>query len=487
MRKPILAIVGLGCSIAGASPATAQTSVSATPRERRTNPSPAISVDDMAWKMLVAALEEAKTASPPVRAKVMLEFAKQLDQDNKKSDELTILREAYLATLGASAAKYDTVNTVQGDIQRATIKNLGSEPLEALLPRMSEGQRGLAFDMLVTRYTADRNWDRAMDAVRRAPADNWFPFGPAFELMKALPAANVNSRREIFAKEYAIYHNGWTAAGGLGQLVEQFWRELPREQVAELIPSILMDLMRGQIYFVKRPLHFYDQEKPKYLAILRQLDPAKAEQWERDEQKTWEEVRKQGPGWATAEQMRRQRAVKGNPAPETANPAPYTKPPGSPKPRAVAGCLENEPWCQQNRVEHALESVKEHLLKKETDLAKQGIARGYGIALSQWKLDTDPVDPNQVSKTEWPSTVNWEAFTVLATRISAEYALDQIKKIPDAEIRLLTRTVVARVWLNHPPSFPCPSVHSNYHDEGACIGYRGYLLNELFQWENYWE
>ena len=479
MRKLGLAVL---CLVS-----TTATGRQPSPPTSHPNALPTVSIDDMAWQMLVAALEESKTASPAVRAKVMLEFAKQLDQDNKKSDELTVLREAYLATLQVQAMKYDTVSTVQGDIQRAIMKNLGPEPLEALLPHMNEGQRGLAFDLLVTRYTADKNWDRAMDAVRRAPRDNWFPFAPVFELMKALPSGQVGARREIFATEYAIYRDGWISAGGLAQVVERFWRELPREQVVELIPIILKGFMRGQIYFIKRPIYFYDQEKPKYLAILRELDATKAEQWERDEQKTWDEVRKQGPGWVTSEQMRRRQAAMGSLPQEPANPMPNTKPPGSPKPRVVAGCLEDEPWCQQNRVEHALESVKEHLLKRETELAKQGIARGYWIALSQWKLDTDPVDPNQVPKTEWPSTLNWQIFSILATRISAEYALDQIKKIPDPEIRLLTKTAVARVWLNHTPSFPCPSLRSNYHNEGTCIGYRAYLPNELFRWENYWE
>jgi hypothetical protein len=131
-------------------------------------------------------------------------------------------------------------------------------------------------------------------------------------------------------------------------------------------------------------------------------------------------------------------------------------------------------------VEHALESIKDHLLKNEMDLGKEGISRGYRIALSQWKLDTDAVDPIQVVKTHWPSTVNWEAFSVMASRISPEYALQRVKKIPDPEIRLLTRTMLARTWLDHPPVFPCPSLHSNYHGEGGCVGYRMYMPSQLF-------
>ncbi len=445
-----------------------------------------VSLDDRAWQMLVDAFEEAKTASPAVRAQVGLEFAKQLDQDAKKSDEVKVLREAYLATLAGEPRSFNTIGWIQSDILRTIMKNMGPPPLEELLPKMDEAQRGLAFDLLVSRYTADRDWNRAMDAVRRAPADIWFPFGPATSLMKALPAENVAARREIFKITYAIYKKGGTSAAALEPMIAGFWREMPREQVVEAIPVILREAVRGEIYFIKRPTHFYDKAKAELLPILGELDPAKADEWERNEQKTFEEIRQAGP-WPQPKRTEAQQTGTAKPAPPPVSSTPYKKPPGSPNPRVVAGCLENEPWCQQNRVEHALQSVEGHLKKSEIDLAKVGISRGYWIALSQWKLDTDPVDPNQVIKTHWPSTVNWEAFSVMASRISPEYVLQRVKGIPDAEIRLLVRTMLARAWLDHRPVFPCPSLHSNYHDEGACIAYQAYMPRELFSWADNWE
>jgi hypothetical protein len=464
--------------------------ISAVPAAGQTNAAPAVSLDDQAWQMLVDALAEAKTANPAVRAWVGLEFAKQLDQDNKKSDELKVLREAYLATLRGPRPSYDTMGWVQSDILRTMMKNLGPQPVEELLPRMDEAQRALGFDMLVTRYTADKNWERAMDATRRAPANNWFPFFPVVELMKALPAQDVAKRRELFALTYAIYKQGPNAEGALQQMIELFWRELPREQVVELIPIMLRDAMRADIspmpMKVQRPKS-YETTKAKLLPILRELDSAKAEQWEKNEAQTLAEVRKEGPFHTTPEQVQRQQEALGEPHLQPSNSPAYQKPPGSPKPREVAGCLEDEPWCQQNRVEHALAAVEEHLKKNEMEQAKAGISRGYWIALSQWKLDTDAIDPNQVIKTHWPSTVNWEAFSVMASRISPEYAMQKVKEIPDAEIRLLTRTMLARTWLDHPPVFPCPSLHSNYHDGGGCIPYRMYMPTELFSWANNWE
>ena len=303
--------------------------------------------------------------------------------------------------------------------------------------------------------------------------------------MKASPVQNVTVRREIFAVTYAIYRKRQASATSLGPMIEEFWRELPRDQVLELIPIILKEAIRGDIYFIKRPMHAYEGLKPQLLPILRELDSAKAEQWERDEKQTFEEIRKAGPSWAdVAEIRRRQESMDVTPA---LSPAPYKKPSGSPKPRGVAACSENEPRCQQNRVEHALESIEEHLKKNEMDLAKAGINRGYRIAPSQGKLDTDPLDPNQVSKTHWPSTVNWEVFSLMASRISPEYVLQRVKEIPDSEIRLLTRAMLARMWFDHRPIFPCPGLHNNYHDEGACIAYQKYMPRELFSWANNWE
>src|SRR5271169_858620 len=498
MRKPEFTILFLGCLAVSQAPSVAQTNPSLASLGRlggstasvslnQRNLSPAVPLDDQAWQMLVEALEEAKTASPPVRAKVGLEFAKQLDQDNKKNDEAVVLKDAFLATREGPPARYSTISWIQSDILRTMMKNLGPGPVEALLPRMDEAMRGLAFDLLVTRYTDDKNWDRALDAVKQAPADNWFPFGPAAALMKALPAANVAARREIFVVTYSIYERGGNSAASLEEMIDGFWRELPREQVVELIPEIFRNAIRTDAFPLKRPTHAYERSKSKLFPILRELDPAKADQWEREELKTIEEVRKAGASWTDVREIRSRQAAAGIPTTPPAKPEASKKPSGSPKPRVVAGCLENESWCQQNRVEHALESLENHLKKNEMDLAKAGVGRGYGIALSQWKLDADPLDPNQVIKTHWPSTVNWEAFSVMATRISPEFALLRVKEIPDQEIQLLTRTMLARAWLDHPPVFPCPSLHSNYHDEGACVAYRGYMPKELFSWANNWD
>jgi hypothetical protein len=361
--------------------------------------------------------------------------------------------------------------------------NLGPQAEEEILPRLDGQMRGLAYDLLVTRYTSDGNWASAMQSLRNAPRDEWFPFFPATELMRKLPKERASERLEIWAIVYSICEGkGWRR-----QPIEQFWKELPRAQVLESIPWLLRSAMFADTHPTMRPVYAYRAQKLKLFPIWKELDSTAADDWERNEAAHWEEARRQSYLQPSVCEEKRPAAA-GNRTSDvrslsTVNaPSPSGGRPGSPKPRVVIGCLEDEPWCQQNRIEHALESLKNHLLKDEDELAKAGVRKGFGYALGQWKLDTDPVDPNQIIKTRWPSTVNWEVFAVMASRISPEYALEQVKGIPDQEIQLLVRVILARQWLDHRPVFACPQLHSNYHDGGACIGYYQYMPQKLFDW-----
>jgi len=449
---------------------------------------PAADPDEaQARQMLAAARDEAKSASAVVRAKVWLELAKQLSEDGKKPEERALLRDAFAATLDIPPQHYNYYSVVQAEILRTMMKDLGPEPVEELLPQMEANMRGIAFDMLVNRYIDDQNWDRAVETMKRAPKNAWFPFAPALRLMGKLPPQRVADRVAIFELEYFVCDGKRTDVSGLSMTIEQFWRELPREQVVEAIPRILKEAMRAQLFPVMRPNKAYEDSKSKLLPILKELDPAQAEEWERGEKQAWEEARKAGI-FTIIDRGEYDEPPAKNP-PVSAVPV-ATKntsmPPASTKPRVVNGCMEDEPWCDENRVSHALEALEGHLKRGETELAKRSVSRGYHLALGEWKLDTDPADPNQVHKPAWRSTQNWEAFTVLATKISPQYALERVRQIPDPEIQLLTRVILARMWLGAKPEFtPCQQLVSDYHNDSDCVHYYMYMPRELFRWANY--
>lgn len=440
-----------------------------------------------ARQMLAAARDEAKSASAVVRAKVWLELAKQLSADGKKTEEGSLLGDAFLATLEIPPQHYNYYWVVQAEILRTIMKDLGPQQIETLLPQLDANMRGIAIDLLVNRHIDDQNWDRALETVKRAPKNHWFPFAPALRLMGKLPPQRVADRVAIFELEYFVCDGKRAAVSGLSVTIEQFWRDLPRDQVVEAIPKILKEAMRTELFPAMRPNKAYDDSKSKLLPILKELDAAKAEEWERGEKQAWDDARKAGIFTIIDRGEYDEPPAKNPPASPAQVAAKNTStPPASSKPRVVNGCMEDEPSCDENRVSHALEALKGHLKRGETELAKQSVSRGYRLALGEWKLDTDPADPNQVHKPAWRSTQNWEAFTVLATKISPQYALDRVKQIPDPEIQLLTRVMLARMWLGAKPEFtPCQELVSDYHNDGDCVHYYMYMPRELFPWANY--
>jgi hypothetical protein len=446
-------------------------------------------------RILAEALDEAKAAKPDVRAKIWLEAAKQLDQDKRQSEERAMLLDAYAATVEAKEPEDSGIGWLQSEILQTMMQKLGPEPIETLLPKLEQYPRALAFDLLVTRFTNDKNWDQAMQTLQAAPKDQWFPFAPATQLFAKLPQERSAERRTIFLTVFAICKAQGRGFAHLDGMIEQSWRELPREEVADAIPRILREAIFGDSHPIKWRTNFYQQEKPKLLPIWKELEPAKEAEWEANEKEILLEEQHR-PYFSVGVPNQPATPAQGKPAAGTAttNSAPATAQPAVAatvmdetalrKPRAVMGCMEDEPWCQSNRLDHALAALKDHLLKHEMALAQAEVTKGFGYARSQWRLDTDPADPNQTVKVYWPSTTTWEMFSVMATRVSTNFALRKIAQIPDPDIRALAKVILARLWLDNRPFFPCPSLHSKYHNEGPCVSIAMYMPRELFDLGN---
>jgi hypothetical protein len=440
---------------------------------------------DFARQMLADAGTQASSATPAVRAKVWMELAKQCANDGDRGRERSLLGDAFQATLEIPPAHNNYYWVLQAETLRMLLKDFGPDAVEGLLPRMDENMRGLSFDMLLGRYVDDGNWDKSIDTVRRSPKSGWFPFVQADRLMGKLPAQRVGDRAVVFSIAYRICDGKHVAVSSLATMIEKFWRDLPPEEVGDAIPRILKEAMRAQLHPIMRPNHAYDDYKAKLLPILKQLDSAKTEQWERGEEAAMAEARKAGPMMTIAGGDDSQSAPQTTA--QTPPPATNIRPThASSKPRVVNQCMEDEAWCDENRVSHALEALVNHLKNGQLDLAKLSLNRGYKLALGEWRLDTDPDDPNQVHKPAWRSTQDWEAFTILATKISPRYALERVKEIPDPEIQLLTRVMLARMWLGNKPELtPCQELVSDYHQEGNCVRYYMYMPRALFSWANY--
>ena len=368
-----LRVATLVCSIAMQCLAADAIGVGAQANTPKTNAAGGeIPSENFSRQLLADVQSQARSASAVVRAKVWLELAKQCARDGDKNKEKSFLADAFDAAQQIPPVHNNYHWVLQDETLRILLNDFGPANIEERLPRMDQNMRGMAIDMLLNRYVDDANWDKAIETVRRSPRDYWFPFMSAEKLMAKLPSQRAADRALIFGIAYRICDGKHVAVSSLTTMIEKYWRDLPREQVMDAIPRILKEALRTEAFPILRKSNAYDNAKPQLLAILKELDPAKAEQWERGEEAARQEARKAGPLTMIAGGDDSQSAA--SPAQPPQQAARTTRP--SAKPRVVNQCLEDEPWCDENRVSHALEALMNHLKKGELDLAKLSVNRG---------------------------------------------------------------------------------------------------------------
>lgn len=212
------------------------------------------------------------------------------------------------------------------------------------------------------------------------------------------------------------------------------------------------------------------QKQQQFLPILRELDPDKAEF-------LVQEKASGGPPREKCDYNRFSHIQTTPAADNTSKPAPAsvaasryaerTK-------RMVFGCAAMG-TCRQSRIEEVLRAINSNLKLKQFERAKAGIEEGFALAAEEWKYDTDPDDSNLWTRNIWPSTENWEAFAILASYVSPDYALDQVKTIPDAAIQLMVRVVLAGYWLGRDPELRPPNIANDEAMGCECVAHYMYI------------
>ena len=89
--------------------------------------------------------------------------------------------------------------------------------------------------------------------------------------------------------------------------------------------------------------------------------------------------------------------------------------------------------------------------EKETAAAAETIHSGLKVADELLSADESADDPNQAVKAYWPSTHVWRIFIELADKISHRFAQENLEKLRDPEIALLSRITLADSWLEVKP------------------------------------
>ena len=438
--------------------------------------------DEWAHKILNTVGDDAASASPDVRAYIWLRLALRSEDDHQK--QVTLFKEAYLATLQIPVLRYNTRAGLQVEILYAMLEHTGPAALEEVMPKADDDSRYTIRSFLITRYADDGKIDRALELLKGAPDQGMFPFGAAGELMAKLPLDKVALRRAIFAQALALASSnyGWNI-GAVAPMVQKFWRDLPKSQALMVIEKVLQRARQTDACPMLDKTNVYAYYVDQFLPILRELDPARAEALAREKASGGPPVEECDYGKMYAPQPT---ATPDRNATPTPTPAPRWQSwwaellaavrhsTANRKPRTVFGC-ETMGFCRQDKIEHMLTEVINHLKRNETEAAKHSIDRGFSMAVEEWKYDTDEDDPNGWNKSIWPSTENWEAFTLLASFISAQYALERIAQIPDPDIRLMAREKLADYWLGSDPDWRPPNFINNEGEGCECIAYYRYI------------
>lgn len=87
----------------------------------------------------------------------------------------------------------------------------------------------------------------------------------------------------------------------------------------------------------------------------------------------------------------------------------------------------------------------------EAGEARKAIEKGLEAAAKLYKQDTDADDPNKALKAYWPSAGAYVGLLRVAGEIAPDWALEQLKEVPDEEIRALAQIGMASALLGQPP------------------------------------
>lgn len=403
--------------------------------------------EQLARQILATVETKAESASPDVRAFVWMQLATALED---KSKQRKLLQAAYLATLELPVLLFDTRWDLQWQILSRMEEEAGPEALEEVLPRAEGYSRSSIYELLIDRYAEDGKIDRALELLQGAPDHGEYPFFAAKFLMGQLPPARVGLRRTIFDQALGMARADDHFEPVVPMLME-FWRDLPSGQVLQAIDAMLHearqhDACRGLFEPAFGSAYFYYADE--LLPVLHELDPAQAERLEQ------ERVSDVPPPEKCDYSARSGVPPKSTSAP-VPTPTPAAKPYPQPPERLVFGCPIHAD-CRDEKIEHLLRTINLDLKWNAIDHAKHDIETGFAMAEEEWQYDTDPDGRNPSLTYRWDSTLNWEAFAILASYVSPSYALEKTNRIPDPGIRLIVREMLARYWLGKAITLPAP-------------------------------
>jgi len=119
---------------------------------------------------------------------------------------------------------------------------------------------------------------------------------------------------------------------------------------------------------------------------------------------------------------------------------------------ALQQLLETLPQLDsQQQVLPARAAATLYLEMGEAAEARKTIEKALESAAKLYKQDTDADDPNQALKAYWPSASAYVGLLRVAAEMAPDWALEQLKEVPDDDLRALAQIAMASALLGQPP------------------------------------
>ena len=454
----------------------------------------------------------AKGLEGGVRAYALLQVAKTLGPGEKKH-ALELLEDALAASKAIEDDRMQTRSRLQQQILQAMVP-LEPARADELMTQLDPAGRESVLKALLSYYRESKQNEHAMEMVYRISAEQEFPYGAGAEMMRDLPAEKQGELQQMFVMALASYrqhkHPGMTfGSGDFAAMITGFYKQLSPDLVKEAIFEVLkqaetppeegpepvaMASAQGSVTMGS----MYEYMLFQLLPALRAVDAAEAERLLKKNREVAGMLEKYpqgagqlqgppgggpragggammmvggGPGMDRVQMERMQKIAadaEAHPQDALANVATLTSPemkaqaleriarvswkknPSVAK-SALKQLVETLPQMElQQQILPAQQAAALYLEMGEAGEARKAIEKGLESAAKLYKQDTDAEDPNQALKAYWPSTAAYVGVLRAAAQMAPDWAQEQLKEVPDDDLRALAQIAMASALLGQP-------------------------------------
>jgi hypothetical protein len=272
-----------------------------TPPAKTKAPEPKLTPQQERGSLLLKNAEaEATGLQPDMRAYIQLLVARGYQKTDPRK-AITLLEQAFTATEAITVAgsgdcwKDEACRTrqwLQTEILR-DLSKLSSAKTRALVSRLDQSSQDQVNAEMLGQLIEQKKFDEARELLESYANKSSYPYGQAFELMKALPASSQQERVAIATQALnnleRYSSDAYPSGDDFAAILSRFWRDLPPELAMQGADAVLKqakeaDEKEKQKMWIQtlqgadlRFASLYELRLFELLPIMQQLDKGHAE------------------------------------------------------------------------------------------------------------------------------------------------------------------------------------------------------------------